>query len=125
MPRKLEAGLHGMYLMSSDLITSTMKSEPAAPLSRFISGTAPTSAAAMRALGATADGSRCGAIGSGAVAAVAVTGAAVAAAPATAAPDRNLRRSTLGCFDWVRRAMKNLPHARRLPVAPKNSADDS
>src|ERR1700722_85527 len=99
MPRKLEAGLHGRYLMSSDLITSTMKSEPAAP-SFAPAGNArgvPTSAAAPMAGARAADGRRCAAAGSGGVAASALAGAPpVAAAPATAAPVRNLRRLTFG-----------------------------
>src|ERR1700722_16282122 len=95
MPRKLEAGLHGRYLMSSDLITSTMKSEPAAP-SFAPAGSAfgvPTSAAATIADGRAADGTG-RAMGVSAVAAASAGAAPVAAAPATAAPVKNLRRLT-------------------------------
>src|SRR5215813_14534261 len=96
MPRKLEAGLHGRYLMSHDLMTSTMKSEPAGPPApRGTVCGVPTSAAATCEFGRTADGVRSGVIASGPVAARAA-GPVVAAAPATAAPDMNLRRLTLG-----------------------------
>src|ERR1700730_17607394 len=85
--------------MSSDLMTSTMKSEPAGPWPRLGSCGVPPSAAATLAEGGSADGSRAGSIGLGAGAAKDVAGdapCAVTAAPATAAPDRNLRRLTLG-----------------------------
>src|SRR5689334_6797292 len=121
-PRKLEAGLHGMYLMSSDLITSVMKSEPGTRLScaAAVEAGVPTSAAATRASGRRAEGGCACANASGAPAAPAAIGAVVAAAPATAAPDRNLRRLTL---DESRRAMKNLPvHARRARGSPAASA---
>src|ERR1700740_3302844 len=88
MPRELDAGLAGRYLMSSVLITSTMKSEPGVPLSRDGSGAAPVSAAATWALGGTADGGLC--CGSAPVAAWA--GLTAPLAPATAAAVRNLRR---------------------------------
>src|SRR4030081_2535746 len=99
--------------MSSDLMTSTIKSEPAGPLPRLGSCGVPTSAAATLAEGGSADGSRAGSIGLGAGAAKEVAGAApcaVTAAPATAAPDRNLRRLTLG--SPCRLAIKNLPAGR-------------
>src|SRR5262249_37154687 len=113
MPRKLEAGLHGRYLMSSDLITSTMKSEPAAPpVPRGAVCGVPPSAAAVWAFGPPAGGLRSGAIASGPVAANAPGAAVVAAAPATATPDRNLRRLAFGRSDELcRRAMSFLPMA--------------
>src|SRR5712671_5334662 len=104
--------------MSSDLMTSTMKSDPAGPLPRLGSCGVPTSAAATLAEGGSADGSRAGSIGLGAGAAKDVAGdapCAVTAAPATAAPDRNLRRLTLG--SPCRLAMKNLPAGRPAGVA--------
>src|SRR5436305_9340006 len=78
--------------MSSDLSTSTMKSELARPATGFISFTTPASAATCCAVGRTAEGSRPAATGG--VAALLV--AAVAAAPVTATPARNLRRLTSG-----------------------------
>src|SRR5258705_450198 len=94
--------------MSSDLMTSTMKSDPAGPLPRLGSCGVPTSAAATLAEGGSA-----GSIGLGAGAAKDVAGdapCAVTAAPATAAPDRNLRRLTLG--SPCRLAIENLPAGR-------------
>src|SRR5262245_52684011 len=98
MARKLEAQFDGAYLMSSVLMTSTMKSEPGTPLIRDCSfGGVPVSAAATCMLGGSAEGRRAGAA-SGAIAGVApfATGATVVAAPATATPARNLRRLTSG-----------------------------
>src|SRR5271170_507256 len=86
MPRKLDAGLAGRYLMSSVLMTSIMKSEPGVPLSRDGITGAPVSAAATWAFGGRADGRRAG------VAVAAAAGLAAPAAPATAAAARNLRR---------------------------------
>src|SRR5208282_2329915 len=88
MPRKLEAGLAGRYLMSSVLMTSTMKSEPGVPLSCDGICGVPFSTAATWAFGGSADGNRCCA--SGAVADLA--GVTAPVAPATAAAARNLRR---------------------------------
>src|SRR5262245_9961164 len=97
MARKLEAQFEGAYLMSSVLMTSTMKSEPGAPLIRDSSFGVAVSAAATCMLGGSAEGRRAGAA-SGAIAGVApfATGATVVAAPATATPARNLRRLTSG-----------------------------
>src|SRR5215510_6347335 len=93
MPRKLDAGLDGRYGMSSVLMTSTMKSDPAGPLVCGTGGGVPVSAATMRADGGSADGSRGGAsTGVAVVAAVGAAGATVVAAPATATPAKNLRR---------------------------------
>src|SRR5882724_5446266 len=93
--RKLDAGLQGRYLMSSVLMTSTMKSEPGLPPScRLISCGVPVSAAATAAFGRSADGRGLGvAVGESAdVAAFTSLGAdAVTAAPATATPAKNLR----------------------------------
>src|SRR5262245_21837497 len=80
--------------MSSDLMTSTMKSDPSGRLVRASSFGVPVSAAARRAVGGSADG-RGGAAGGvcAGVAAAAPVGGAALAAPATATPARNLRRS--------------------------------
>src|SRR5712692_8637238 len=98
MARKLEAGFDGRYLISSFLMTSTMKSEPGTPLTRDNSFGVAVSAAATCMVGGSADGRR----GTAAleteacVAAVAAGDATVVAAPATATPARNLRRLTSG-----------------------------
>src|SRR5262245_11486321 len=100
MPRKLEAGFDGRYLISSVLMTSTMKSEPATPPIRApaTSFGVPVSAAATCIDGGSADGSRAGgAVVAEVVAASATGGVTVVAAPATATPARNLRRLTSGC----------------------------
>src|SRR6267154_3830724 len=98
MARKLEAQFEGQYLMSSVLITSTMKSEPGTPPIRGSSFGVPVSAAATCILGGSADGRRRGsALGEVAgVAAFATGGVTAVAAPATATPARNLRRFTSG-----------------------------
>src|SRR5712691_13024815 len=80
--------------MSSDLITSTMKSELARPATGFISFTTPASAAIWRAVGRAADGMR--PAPTGGVAALAPLFDAVTAAPATATPAKNFRRLTSG-----------------------------
>src|SRR4030081_1079035 len=72
--------------MSSDLMTSTIKSEPAGPLPRLGSCGVPTSAAATLAEGGSADGSRAGSIGLGAGAAKDVVWGAPCAGPAGRAP---------------------------------------
>src|SRR5271168_2326990 len=92
MPRKLDAGLAGRYLMSSVLMTSTMKSEPGVPLSREGIAGVPVSAAATWAFGGSADGNRCCACG----AVAASAGLTAPAAPVTAAAARNLRRLSFG-----------------------------
>src|SRR5437660_10017470 len=96
MPRKLEAGLDGIYLICSVLITSTMKSEPATPPMRApaMSFGVAVSAAATCMLGASAEGNRSGLAlpGPGCVAALAPWGVTAHAAPAPAAPDGDLRR---------------------------------
>src|SRR5258708_29342940 len=94
--RKLEAGLLGRYSMSSDLMTSTMKSEPTGPLWWANSFGVPVSAAATLADGRSAEGTRGVAIASGAVAACAAV-VAEAAGAATATPDRDLRGVAFGC----------------------------
>src|SRR5262249_24223931 len=98
--RKLDAGLDGVYLMSSVLMTSTMKSDPGTPLSLSTSSLGvPVSAAATAADGRSADGRGAGApVGcvTSPVAAPAACGATALAAPASATPVRNLRRSTSG-----------------------------
>src|SRR5215831_17642874 len=116
MPRKLEAGLAGRYLMSRVLMTSTMKSEPGTPPMRDADNSfgVPVSAAATCIVGGNAEGRRGGALmdAFAVVAAFAAGGATAVAAPATATPARNLRRLTSGrgCF----RAMELL---RRLSVS--------
>src|SRR6185295_6577787 len=97
MARKLEAGLDGRYLMSSVLMTSTMKSEPGMPLTRASSRGVPVSAAATCAVGASADGLRAGPVcTAGLSAAPACRGASAVAAPAAMAPVRNCLRPAFG-----------------------------
>src|SRR5215467_11199055 len=86
--------------MFNVLMTSTMKSDPSGPTAFANSLGVPVSAAAIWALGRSADGRR------GGVAAVSATGAVAAwtcadaavAAPVRAAPAMNLRRLTSGPF---------------------------
>src|SRR4029077_8141230 len=89
MPRKLDPGFAQTYSKPSDLITSTMKSDPvrSAVRASVTEGTS-VSAAADIAGGATRFSSAGGA-------ATAAGAAANAAAPA-AAPLRKFRRSTTG-----------------------------
>src|SRR6267142_5491398 len=97
MPRKLEAQFAGRYLMPSVLMTSTMKSEPGTPLMRDCSPLPspglPVSAAAICALGGSADGARGASVC--ATSADWASAAAGATAAAAAMPVRNLRRSGL------------------------------
>src|SRR5262245_53382231 len=96
MPRKLEAQFDGRYLMSSVLMTSTMKSDPAVPPIRLRSFCGvPVSAAMVHAVGGSAEGTRAVAVPA-VDAASAACGVTAPAAPATATPFRNLRRSTFG-----------------------------
>src|SRR5712691_11736652 len=92
MARKLEAQFDGQYLMSSVLMTSTMKSEPGTPGTRASSRGVPVSAAATFIDGRRADGARGAGVDVSAV-----------AAPAATTPLRNPRRST--CGPEVLRAM--------------------
>src|SRR5262249_3487002 len=79
--------------MSSVLMTSTMKSDPAGALLTGKAGGVPVSAAATWAFGGRADGRRGGAsTGACDGAGGAAAGVTVVAAPATATPARNLRR---------------------------------
>jgi len=78
--RKLEAQLDGNYLMSKDLITSTMKSEPGMPAPCPKSGGTPVSAKAPLAEGGKTEGLA----GAAACAGLATSDAAV---PAAAAPE--------------------------------------
>src|SRR6267154_1950149 len=98
MARKLEAQFEGRYLMSSVLMTSTMKSDPGTPPIRGNSFGVPVSAAATCIVGGSADGRGAGAaLGDvDGVAPFAIGGVTVVAAPATATPARNLRRLTSG-----------------------------
>src|ERR1039458_7615166 len=79
--------------MSSDLITSTMKSEPGVPLVFSRTWGTPVSVAATRAVGGSTDG-RLALGASVGVEVSATAGATADAAPATATLVRNLRRST-------------------------------
>src|SRR5262249_24160142 len=94
MARKLDAGFDGRYLMSSVLMRSTMKSEPATPPIRGNSCGVPDSTAATCMFGGSADGR--GADAASVECAAFATGLAAVAAPATATPARNLRRLTSG-----------------------------
>src|SRR6266853_1385488 len=93
IPRKFDPGFAQTYSNPSDLITSTMKSDP-------VRSTVSTSAADGTSVSAAAD------IGGGATRFTSAGGAATAAGPAanaaapTAAPFRKSRRSTMGliCF---------------------------
>src|SRR2546430_4044180 len=107
MPRKLDAGLDGRYLMSRVLMTSTMKSEPGTPPMRACDNSfgVPLSAAATCIVGGNAEGRRSAALVDVVVAACA--GGTPLAAAATATPARNLRRLTSGCGRL--RAMGPLP----------------
>src|SRR5712691_1094576 len=98
MARKLEAQFDGRYLMSSVLMTSTMKSEPGTPPIRGNSFGVAVSAAATCMVGGNAEGSRAGAalVEVACVAAFATGGVTAVATPATATPARNLRRLTSG-----------------------------
>src|SRR6266545_3068552 len=102
MPRKLEAGLEGRYLILRVLITSTMKSEPGTPPMRAPDNSfgVPLSAAATCMVGGSAEGRRGAALVDVVVAACA--GGTAVAAPATATPARNLapahlRMRTFAC----------------------------
>src|SRR6185503_9740595 len=108
MARKLEAQFDGRYLMSSVLMTSTMKSEPATPPIRFISFSGvPVSAAMVQAVGGKAEGRRAAAVFAAGVAFAVGAVTAPAAAPATATPFRKLRRSTFEAESL--RAIRALP----------------
>src|SRR3954471_654143 len=89
--RKLEAQLAGRYLMPSDLITSTMKSEPGTPPMRFAacSPGGCVSAAATCMVGGRAEGAR----GSGAGGVWDKAGLTAVAPAAASAPARKRRRS--------------------------------
>src|ERR1700704_3587608 len=106
--------------MSSVLMTSTMKSDPGRPLSRLISGGVPVSAAAMAALGRSAEGRGLTAAGASTeVTALApLDGGTALAAPATATPAKNLRRLNLG-----RDSSRAMPVSHRfrtlMPVLPE------
>src|SRR5262245_2353525 len=96
MARKLEAQFDGAYLMSSVLMTSTMKSEPGRPPIRAVSFPGvPVSVAIVWNVGGSAEGSRGATLVGAACAPFGGTVVAVAA-PATATPARNLRRLTSG-----------------------------
>src|SRR5689334_13191113 len=94
MERKLEPGFEAIYSTPSDLMQSTMKSEPQLScVSISTCGTAPVSPS----------GEGGGVTGRGATGACAwpAIGLASVAAPATAAPRKKLRRPTPGRVDLV------------------------
>src|SRR3954470_22671275 len=91
--------------MSSDLITSTMKSEPARPAIGFTSLVTLASSAIWCAVGRNARGVFAGLAGGDAASATLV--AVVGRAPAPATPFKNLRRLTSGRRFF--RAIINLP----------------
>src|ERR1700716_2603120 len=126
MARKLEAQFEGQYLMSSVLITSTMKSEPGTPPIRGNSFGVPVSAAATCILGGSADGRRGGsAFGRVAgVAPFATGGVTAVAAPATATPARNLRRFTSGRGSF-RAMVLSLDRHARSPAGCAGPADSN
>src|SRR5271165_82965 len=106
-PRKLDAGFAGRYLISSVLMTSTMKSDPGTPLIRDNSFGVAVSATATCMVGGSADGRR-GALALDCVACVAARAAGngtVVAAPATATPARNPRRLTSGRASFRARSL--------------------
>src|SRR5258707_8490518 len=98
MARKLEAQFEGQYLMSSVLITSTMKSDPGTPPIRGSSFGVPVSAAATCILGGSADGRRGGsALGEVAgVAAFATGGVTAGGGPPPPPPARESRPVSSG-----------------------------
>src|SRR6516165_1121736 len=93
MPRRLEAGLVGRYLMSSVLMTSTMKSEPGTPLMRESSFAGAVSAAARRVGGVPREGSTDAGSKERDVL-LAMRGATAVAALTSATQARSLRRLT-------------------------------
>src|SRR5258708_40059072 len=109
MPRKLEAQFDGRYLMSSVLMTSTMKSEPGTPPIRFISFPGvPVSAAMVQAVGGSAEGRRAAAAPEAGVALAARGVTAPAAAPAIATPLRKLRRSTFEAAFFTAESLRDI-----------------
>src|ERR1700680_720667 len=82
--------------MPSDLMTSTMKSEPARPPSGESTFGSSVSAAICCAVGRSTDGILAAATGGGAALAASGVDATVVAAPAPATPARNFRRLTSG-----------------------------
>jgi hypothetical protein len=76
--------------MSSDLMTSTMKSDPGTPLMRDCASSAGISVSAMATF--SEGGSAEGTSGAASSAAFAIGGVSAVAAPAATAPVRNLRR---------------------------------
>src|ERR1700690_738975 len=104
--------------MPIDLMTSTMKSEPARPPSGESTFGSSVSAAICCAVGRRADGILAAAPGG--VAASADGAATVLAAPATATPARNFRRLTSGC--GLFRAISFLPlHGHAGGLKPRGA----
>src|SRR5438105_15533120 len=93
MPRRLEAGFAGRYLMPSVLMTSTMKSEPGMPLMRdnSLAGAASPAASCVGGIIAGAAGDE---LCKGRVALFAMRGPTAVAALASATEASNLRRLT-------------------------------
>src|SRR5258706_385084 len=89
MPRHEEAGLLNTKSMSSDLSTSTMKSDPGGPAS--VPGLGPTLVVPSSACAAAVEGRLTkAAVWSASAALACLTAGIAVAAPATAAPARNL-----------------------------------
>src|SRR5438093_7409577 len=123
--RKLEAQLAGRYLMSSVLITSTMKSEPGTPPTRGRSFGVEVSAAATAAVGGSAEGRGVAASAVGASAARA-TGVMAVAAPAATTPVRNLRRSGLRAMGFSSSSMRDTKSkiGVRALIDPRETTDE-
>src|SRR5712691_53897 len=120
MARKLEAQFDGRYLMSSVLMTSTMKSEPGTPPMRGNSLGVWVSAAATCIEGGSADGTRADAapVAVAGAAAFATGGVTAVAAPATATPARNLRRLTSGCGSFRPDTFRAMEFSLKLSCSP-------
>src|SRR5262245_17060812 len=118
MPRKLDAGFDGRYLMSRVLMTSTMKSEPGTPPMRAPAKSfgVPLSAAATCIVGGKAEGGRAAALVDAVVAAGAAGTApaepAIVSRPGTVARLRCGRGGSLAmafvpCYDDARRGLRS------------------
>src|SRR5260221_10721595 len=93
MPRREEAGLENTKSISSDLNTSTMKSDPGGPES--VPAPPETSGVPSSACAAAVEGRFTkAAVASASAARAPLTAGTAPAAPATATPARNLRRLT-------------------------------
>src|ERR1700676_5403101 len=106
--RKLEPGLEAIYSMPSDLMTSTMKSEP---VRSVVNTSMPDGSSSLGIIGAVAD-----CAGKDLGAAIVEALATSPAAP-TAAPFKNLRRSTESFFAMIGHPLRKcvLPRATLNP----------